>query len=70
MLTDRGYFVVSAATTSRALGKDEFQAVGSLIADVLDAVSVANVDAVPAVEARSREQVAALTRAFPIYPLV
>jgi glycine hydroxymethyltransferase len=60
----------TAATTWRGFGKDEFRAVGGLIADVLDAVSVANVDSVPAVEARAREQVAALTRAFPIYPLV
>ncbi|WP_454629990.1 serine hydroxymethyltransferase [Bradyrhizobium cenepequi] len=59
----------TAATTSRGFGEREFQTVGNLIADVLDAVSVANTDAAPAVEQRVKAQVAELTKAFPIYPL-
>ncbi|WP_454622414.1 serine hydroxymethyltransferase [Bradyrhizobium cenepequi] len=59
----------SAATTSRGFGEREFQTVGNLIADVLDAVSAANTDAAPAVEQRVKGQVAELTRSFPIYPL-
>jgi glycine hydroxymethyltransferase len=59
----------TAATTSRGFGEGEFRMVGNLIADVLDAVSVANTDAAPAVEQRVRGQVAELTKAFPIYPL-
>ncbi|MGY3621389.1 serine hydroxymethyltransferase [Bradyrhizobium sp. USDA 10063] len=59
----------TAATTSRGFGEREFQTVGNLIADVLDAVSLANTDASPAVEQRVRGQVAELTKAFPIYPL-
>ncbi|RZN36237.1 serine hydroxymethyltransferase [Bradyrhizobium sp. Leo121] len=59
----------TAATTSRGFGEGEFQAVGNLIADVLDAVSAANTDAAPAVEQRVKGQVAELTKAFPIYPL-
>ena len=59
----------TAATTSRGFGEREFQTVGNLIADVLDAVSAANTGAAPAVEQRVKGQVAELTRAFPIYPL-
>ncbi|MDI4235581.1 serine hydroxymethyltransferase [Bradyrhizobium sp. Arg237L] len=59
----------TAATTSRGFGEREFQTVGNLIADVLDAVSLANTGAAPAVEQRVRGQVAELTKAFPIYPL-
>jgi len=59
----------SAATTTRGFGATEFRTIGGLIADVLDAVSIANTDAAPAVEERVRQQVGELTRAFPIYPL-
>lgn len=58
----------SAATTTRGFGVAEFGTIGGLIADVLDAVSVANTDAAPAVEERVRRQVSQLTQAFPIYP--
>jgi glycine hydroxymethyltransferase len=57
----------SAAATSRGFGRREFEAVGQLIADVLDAVSVSNTGEAQAVEARVRAEVAALTDAFPIY---
>ncbi|MFT4116834.1 serine hydroxymethyltransferase [Bradyrhizobium sp.] len=60
----------TAATTSRGFGREEFRKIGSLIADVLDAVSVANTDTVPEVEGRVRAEVAELTRAFPIYPVL
>jgi glycine hydroxymethyltransferase len=58
----------TAATTSRGFGAAEFRTVAELIADVLDANSVANDDGAPEVEARVRAQVADLTSAFPIYP--
>jgi glycine hydroxymethyltransferase len=57
----------SAAVTSRGFGKKEFEAIGQLIAEVLDAVSASNSDAAPVVEEKIRAKVAALTRDFPIY---
>ncbi|SHI16481.1 serine hydroxymethyltransferase [Bradyrhizobium erythrophlei] len=57
----------SAAVTSRGFGKKEFEAIGQLIAEVLDAVSASNSDAAPVVEEKVRAKVAALTRDFPIY---
>jgi len=59
----------TAAATSRGFGVPEFRTVGNLIADMLDAVSVANTGAAPAVERKIRQRVAELTKAFPIYPL-
>ena len=59
----------TAAATSRGFVAPEFRTVGNLIADVLDAVSVANTGAAPAVEQKVRQRVAELTKAFPIYPL-
>jgi glycine hydroxymethyltransferase len=60
----------SAAVTSRGFGKKEFEAIGQLIAEVLDAVSASNSDAAPAVEEKVRAKAAALTRDFPIYRIV
>jgi glycine hydroxymethyltransferase len=57
----------SAAATSRGFGNKEFETIGQLIADVLDAVSTSNSDTAPAVEAVVKAKVAALTTAFPIY---
>jgi glycine hydroxymethyltransferase len=59
----------SAATTTRGFGVAEFRTIGGLIADVLDAVSIANTETAPAVEEHVRRQVCELTRAFPIYPI-
>jgi glycine hydroxymethyltransferase len=57
----------SPATTTRGFGVAEFQKVGHLIADVVDALSESGGEANPAVEAAVREQVLELTRRFPIY---
>jgi glycine hydroxymethyltransferase len=58
----------SPATTTRGFGVAEFQKVGHLIADVVDALSVSGGEANAGVEAAVREQVLELTRRFPIYP--
>jgi glycine hydroxymethyltransferase len=55
------------AGTTRGFGPAEFREVGSLVADVVDALSNSP-DGAPAVEAATRERVAALCRRFPIYP--
>ena len=57
----------SPAATTRGFGVAEFRRVGELIDEVLDALA-ANEAGDPAVEARVREEVLALTRRFPIYP--
>ena len=57
----------TAAATSRGFGKHEFEAVGRLIATVLNAVSVSNDGTAAAVEAAARAKVAELTDAFPVY---
>jgi glycine hydroxymethyltransferase len=57
----------TAAATSRGFGMAEFETVGRLIAEVLDAVAISLSGAAPAVEEAVKRKVAALTQAFPIY---
>jgi glycine hydroxymethyltransferase len=57
----------SPAATTRGFGIEEFQKVGHLISDVVDALSQSGGESNPAVEAAVREQVLDLTRRFPIY---
>jgi glycine hydroxymethyltransferase len=59
-------FGVSACTT-RGFGPAEFDAVGDLIADLLEGLRQHPGDTA-ALEAATREQVRAITRRFPIYP--
>ena len=54
------------AGTTRGFGNDEFVQIGNMIGDVLDGLAE-NPDDNSVVEARVREQVRALCRAFPIY---
>ena len=54
------------AGTTRGFGNDEFVKIGHLIGDVLDGLAQ-NAEDNKAVEARVREEVRALCRAFPIY---
>ena len=54
------------AGTTRGFGNDEFVQIGHMIGDVLDGLAE-NLDNNTAVEARVREQVSSLCRAFPIY---
>jgi len=58
----------SPAGTSRGFGIAEFQQVGELIAEVLDALSHRNADEDAAAEAAVREKVKRLIGRFPIYP--
>ena len=55
------------AGTTRGFGVGEFQEVGELIVEVLDALSHQGVDADPSVEAAVREKVKQLVARFPIY---
>jgi glycine hydroxymethyltransferase len=55
------------ATTTRGFGVAEFQQVGSLIAEVLNALAQSDDGKAPLVEASVRERVKALTDRFPIY---
>jgi glycine hydroxymethyltransferase len=55
------------AGTTRGFGIAEFQQVGELIADVLDALSRSNTDADERAETAAREKVAKLIDRFPIY---
>ena len=55
------------ACTTRGFGIAEFQQVGHLIAEVLDAVAQSPDGAAPLVEASVKEKVRALTDRFPIY---
>lgn len=55
------------AGTTRGFGVAEFQAVGSLIIEVLDGLGENGPDANQAVEASVRKRVRALTDRFPIY---
>jgi glycine hydroxymethyltransferase len=55
------------ACTTRGFGIAEFQQVGQLIAEVLDAVAQSHDGAAPLVEAAVKEKVRALTDRFPIY---
>lgn len=58
----------TAAATSRGFGVAEFRIVGSLIADVLDGISSADMVAASAIEEKARQSVVKLTEALPIYP--
>jgi glycine hydroxymethyltransferase len=55
------------ACTTRGFGVAEFQQVGHLIAEVLDAVAQSEDGAAPLVEASVKKKVRALTDRFPIY---
>jgi glycine hydroxymethyltransferase len=55
------------ASTTRGFGVAEFQEVGRLIAEVLDAVAQSEEGAAPLVEAAVKQKVRALTDRFPIY---
>jgi glycine hydroxymethyltransferase len=55
------------ACTTRGFGVAEFQQVGNLIAEVLDAVAQSEDGAAPLVEASVKKKVRALTDRFPIY---
>jgi glycine hydroxymethyltransferase len=55
------------ACTTRGFGVAEFQQVGQLIAEVLDAVAQSEDGAAPLVEAAVKQKVRALTDRFPIY---
>ncbi len=57
----------SPAATSRGFGGDEFQQIGTWIADVLEGLAE-NPENNQHVEAKVRDQVVALCRRFPIYP--
>ncbi|MBC8128994.1 MAG: serine hydroxymethyltransferase [Rhizobiaceae bacterium] len=57
------------AATTRGFGAEEFREVGRLIVEVLDGLKdVGSDEGNPAVEARVKERVVALTSRFPIYP--
>ncbi|MCF6221203.1 MAG: serine hydroxymethyltransferase [Robiginitomaculum sp.] len=62
-----GIRIGSPAGTSRGFGAAEFQLIGELMAEVLDALGSSR-KGDDAVEASVRERVAKLTKAFPIYP--
>ncbi len=62
-----GIRVGTPAGTTRGFGVDEFKQIGSLMAEVLDAL-VKNPDGDLQVEMAVREKVAVLTSQFPIYP--
>jgi glycine hydroxymethyltransferase len=55
------------AATTRGFGVAEFQKVGDLMAEVLEAVAQANGEPAPEAEANVRQQVEALCKRFPIY---
>lgn len=55
------------AGTTRGFGVKEFQEIGDLIAEVLDALSAKGVEEDAEVEAKVRKQVSALVERFPIY---
>jgi glycine hydroxymethyltransferase len=55
------------ATTTRGFGVAEFQQVGGLIAEVLNALAQSSDGKAPLVEASVKERVKALTDRFPIY---
>ena len=57
----------SPAATSRGFGAEEFEEVGSLIATCLDGLAAHGEDGNAATETEVRNQVAALTKRFPIY---
>ena len=55
------------AGTTRGFGIGEFQEIGALIVEVLDALSEKNAEADPAVETAVRGKVKTLVGRFPIY---
>ena len=55
------------AATTRGFGVAEFQQVGGMIAEVLNALAQAEDGKAPLVEAAIKERVKALTDRFPIY---
>jgi glycine hydroxymethyltransferase len=57
----------SPAATSRGFGTGEFQEVGKLIATCLDGLAANGEEGNKDIEAKVRDQVAALTKRFPIY---
>ena len=65
-----GIRVGSPAGTTRGFGIAEFEAIGDMVADVLDALSAKGEAGDPAVEADVRARVRALCERFPIYPSV
>ncbi|MCB2013362.1 MAG: serine hydroxymethyltransferase [Sphingobium sp.] len=62
-----GIRVGSPAGTTRGFGIAEFEAIGDMIADVLEALRDKGEEGDPAVEANVRERVSALCARFPIY---
>jgi glycine hydroxymethyltransferase len=62
-----GIRVGSPAGTTRGFGVAEFEAIGDMIADVLDALKAKGEHGDPAVEADVRARVRALCERFPIY---
>jgi glycine hydroxymethyltransferase len=59
--------VGSPAGTTRGFGKAEFEAIGHMIADVLDGLAANGAEGNAGVEADVRARVKALTDRFPIY---
>ncbi len=57
----------SPAGATRGFATAEFRKIGNLIADVVDGVSANNGEADAAIEAKVKQEVADLTRRFPIY---
>jgi glycine hydroxymethyltransferase len=57
----------SPAATTRGFGVQEFEAIGNLIADVLDGLAANGADGNGEVEAAVRDKVKNLCAAFPIY---
>ncbi len=62
-----GIRVGSPAGTTRGFGVAEFEAIGHMIADVLDGLAANGAEGNASVEANVRGRVAALTARFPIY---
>ena len=62
-----GIRVGSPAGTTRGFGVAEFEAIGDMIADVLDGLVQSGPEGTPLVEAAVRERVRALCQRFPIY---
>jgi glycine hydroxymethyltransferase len=62
-----GIRVGSPAGTTRGFGKDEFELIGNLMVEVLDALAETP-DGNPEIEKSVRERVSELTGRFPIYP--
>jgi glycine hydroxymethyltransferase len=63
-----GIRVGTPAGTTRGFGVAEFQEIGDMVADVLDALSQKGEHGDPSVEADVRQRVRTLCERFPIYP--